>query len=228
MKYFILLFTIVISMLAQPLATVIKIDGKVKVLKEGSIKKTKVKMLQKLNSDDLIITYKNSMATIKLNDGSIIILDANSKLKINSEDMIKHNGGKIFFNIKKRTTNSLKVATNFATIGVKGTKFIINNSIDLQDVSLKSGLVNIESNNGEFELHKRKHKKLSLFEQYKLAQQNNFNTYKTKLEEEFVEYKKQFDLLPNRTISFNGNKVYEDITSKDKQNEFLQFESFFN
>ena len=110
---------------AQTIATIVKIDGKVKVLKKDTIKKTKAKLKQSLSKEDMIITYRKSYATIKLNDGSLITLSPKSKLKIDDEMKFTQKEGKLFFNIKKREKNKLLISTNFATIGVKGTKFIV-------------------------------------------------------------------------------------------------------
>lgn len=211
---------------ANELATIDKIEGKVKILHANDIRAQKAKLHEKLYKDDLLITYKNGMATLKLDDNSLITLSQKTKLRIKDLKKLEQEEGKVFFNIETQGTNSLEVATNFATIGVKGTKFIINSTDKLKDVSLKSGLVGVSALEGEFEIHTKKKKKLSEFEQYKLANENAFNDYKKKIEEEFIEYKKQFDLHPNNTITFNNNVVNQDSINKDTKKEFLKFEAF--
>lgn len=225
MKIFFSLFILVYFSFANEIATIDTINGKVKVLKSNDIRASKAKLQQKLYKDDLLITYKNSMSTIKLKDGSLITLDEKTKLRIEDIQKLKQEEGQVFFNIETQGSKSLQVSTSFATIGVKGTKFIINSDKN-KNVSLKSGLVSVEAVEGEFEIHRKKERKLSEYEVYKMAHEYEYEKYKTKLEEEFVEFKKQFDLLPNKCLSFDGNIVKETDIDKDIAKEFNRFENF--
>lgn len=208
------------------LATIEKIVGKVKVLKANELRATNAKPNQILYKDDLIITYKDAMTTIKLDDNSLVTLAEKTKLRVLNSKELKQEEGKIFYNIETQGKNTMTVATNFATIGVKGTSFIINDAQEQKDVSLKTGLVGVSALEGEFEIHKKKENKLSKYENYKLAEDNDFDNYKTKIEEEFIEYKKEFDLHPDYTISFSGNVVKENKTQEDVSTEFEEFENF--
>lgn len=208
------------------IATIEKIVGKVKVLKANELRAKNAKLNQILFKDDLLITYKDAMTTIKLDDNSLITLAEKTKLRVLHSKELKQEEGKIFYNIETQGKNTMAVVTNFATIGVKGTTFIINDMQEQKDVSLKTGLVGVSALEGEFEIHKKKEVQLSEYEKYKLAQENDFDNYKTKIEEEFIEYKKEFDLHPNYTISFNGNVVKENKTKNDINTEFEEFENF--
>ena len=211
---------------ATPIATIEKIVGKVKVLKSDQIRASKAKLHQKLYKDDLLITYKNAMTTIKLDDKSLITLDQKTKLRVQDVKKLKHESGKVFFNIETQGKNKIEIATNFATIGVKGTMFIISDNQELQSVSLKSGLISVSALEGKFEIHKTKAKKLSEYEKYRLAQSYDFEQYKEKIQNEFIEYKKEFDLYENTMISFNKNIVNEKMLDEKSKKEFKQFELF--
>jgi hypothetical protein len=209
---------------SNEMAFIAKIDGKVKVLKSDGFRASKAKEQQKLYKGDLIITYKNSTATIQLTDNSLVTLDQKTKLKVEDLKNFKQEEGTVFYNIETQGSKSLEVATSFATIGVKGTKFIVKSEED-KNVALKSGLVSIESLDGEFEIHKKKQRKLTEYEVYMMAHKYEFDKYKKKIEEEFIEYKKQFDLQPNKYVSFDGNVVKEDTLTKDIENDFKRFEN---
>lgn len=208
------------------LATIEKIVGKVKVLKANELRATNAKLNQILYKDDLIITYKDAMTTIKLDDDSLITLAEKTKLRVLNSKELKQEEGKVFYNVETQGSNKLSVVTNFATIGVKGTSFIINDIENQKDVSLKTGLIAVSALEGEFEIHKNKKLLLSEYEKYKTAQNDSFDQYKTKIEEDFIEYRKEFDLKPNYTISFNGNIVNENKTQDDVIVEFKEFENF--
>ncbi|MGB5866947.1 MAG: FecR family protein [Arcobacteraceae bacterium] len=226
MRILFLIFIFLNIIHASQIATIEKIVGKVKVLKANELRATKATLNQKLFEDDLLITYSNSMTTIKLDDKSFITLDQKTKLRIVDMKKLKQEEGQVFYNIETQGKNRVEVATNFATIGVKGTKFLINDTIDKKDVSLKTGLIGVSSLSGEFEIHKKKKKTLSEYEQYKLAHEYDFEKYKIKINEEFIEYKKEFELKPHYTISFNKNVVNENKTEQHIKKEFKRFETF--
>ena len=206
------------------LAKIIKIEGNVKILKSGEIKKKKAVQNISLFKDDMVITGKGSVAVLIFADRSKVVLDEKSKLKIEGISDLKQDGGKVFYSIKKRGSKGLRVATNFAVIGVKGTKFIVTDDEKSKNVSLKNGLIGVQSLKEEFELHRKK--EMDEYEAYKAELRGEFEEYKKKMQEEFVEFVKEFDLKPNKTISFDGNKVNEDSSPKDVKKEFARFERY--
>jgi hypothetical protein len=208
------------------LATIEKSEGRVNVLVKNAIKGKKAKVGQKLYKDDLVVTFSDSKVKIKLKDDSIVTLDANSKLKIEDIHKLSHQEGKIFFSIKTQTANKLEIGTNFATIGVKGTKFIITDKKENQTLSLKNGLVGVKALEGEFKIHRQQTRELSEYEKYVLAHKHDYETYEKKIIEEFIEFKKEFDLKPKRMVSFNKNVVKEKDLTQEVEKEFDKFEKF--
>ena len=63
------------------------------------------------------------------------------------------------------------------------------------------------------------------FEAYQRKMMGEYDEYKKELEKEFVEFVKEFDLQPNKTVSFDGNKVSE-ASLEEIAKEFSRFESF--
>jgi hypothetical protein len=218
----ILILSLFLSSLFAQIATLIQKEGIVKVKHKNSIKKSSLKINDKIENGDIVYTY-NSIAVIKLENGSIIKLTPHSTLKMD-KNKVSQKTGKIYFHIKKQKVHKLAVATTFTTIGVKGTTFIVN-STQNKSVSLKKGLLQFKSLNGKYEIHKKK--LVDEFNNYIKKQESEFNSYKKQLYKEFIEYKSEFSLKENKTVSFNGNKVYENDMNKNNVKEFDKFEKAF-
>ena len=194
-------------------------NGLVKVQHLNSIRKKSLNLNNPIYQGDKISTY-NSLATIELNDKSIIKLDKYSTIKFDKK--FKQTAGRIYYKITKRKQQRLEIATNFTTIGVKGTTFIVDTN-KTKMVALKKGLVSLTALKGKYELHKRK--KLTEYEQYKLSINNSFGKYKKQLSKEFIEYKKTFDLPQQQIVIFDKNKAHQKDLNSSKY--FPYFEKQF-
>ena len=205
------------------IGTVEQLKGNVKVKNEGSIRKSKVQRGLEIAAGDLITTSKQSTAKLILADGSTLVLDERSSILFISALEAKQSEGKIFYKITSRDAkNSLKVKTPFAIIGVKGTTFIINTT-DKPSVSLKEGLIGIQSLKEEFNLYRQKVQEE--FENYVSKQQSDFEKYKNEQNKYAVaEPTKEFDMKQGNRISFFGQRVNEDAWSADDDAEFDHFE----
>jgi len=205
--------------------------GTIKVKSEGSIKKNKITSNIEIKSGDLITTSNNSSIEIKLIDGSVIVLAQRSTIHFTSVYEAQQIEGKVLYSITSRDAkNSLKIKTPFAVIGIKGTKFIVNAS-DESSVTLKEGLIGVQSLNAEFELYRKKlDDEFSAFkaESDKAIQheKDEFEKYKkdnyTKYEKPIIT--KEFDLHALHRISFNGTKVKEDSFGDNDKKAFDFFD----
>jgi len=95
---------------------------------------------------------------------------------------------------------------------------------------LKEGLLQIRSNGPAFEIHRQKN--LDEFEQFKQdhlksqsALQDEFDRYKQQAMKEFVEYRRDFTMQPNRVINLSGYRVDETVMTADNEKDFVSFES---
>jgi len=208
----ILLMAVILN--AGFLGKVVYKKGIVKVKNNSSVVKKSVNVGYKIKKGDKIYTFK-SLAKIVLNDGSVIKLSNNSVVSFGEK--INQENGKVYYKIRHRKLKTFEVATNFTTIGVKGTVFVVDNTKKL--VALKKGVIDLSSPEGEYRVHKIKNE----FEAYKQNLQNEFEEYKKELEKEFIEYKKTFTITSGTMVLFKGKDAYE---KKLNPTLFKEFESF--
>ena len=200
------------------------LKGSVKVKSKNSIRKVKIQKGFKIVKGDLIITSRHAFAKIKLTDSSEIVLDESSTISFDSVHDADQKGGKVYYRITSRDArNSLKIRTQFAIIGVKGTTFIISATKKDSSLSLKEGVVGITSIKEEFELYRKKVQQE--FENFMTQQQSGFEEYKRAQTFGFAEKTKSFDLHEGKTVSFDGNKASEKEWSKKDDEEFEYFQN---
>ena len=120
-------------------------------------------------------------------------------------------GGKVYFSFKKIVGEPCRVKTRAATIGIRGTTFIVseNEKHNAETVALKEGLLQVVSTGPVFEVHKKKI--IDEFTQFKQqhqqekqAMQSEFEQYKQQTRQKLVEYRHQFTLQPNRVINLSA------------------------
>lgn len=208
-------------------ATVQKANGNVKVKSEGSLKKTKLKDGDEIKEGDLISTSSSATAVMKLVDGSFVVLDASSSIHFAAVDSAEQKDGKVYYKITSRNAkNSLKITTPFAIIGIKGTTFIINAKEEEASVSLKEGLVGVQSIKEEFELYRKQVEEE--FNNYVSDEMAEFEAFKKEGEDGVAQMTKEFDLKEGNTISFAGQKVKESGWTAEDDAEFDRFEELIN
>ncbi|MGM0418895.1 MAG: FecR domain-containing protein [Thermodesulfobacteriota bacterium] len=201
--------------------TITEIKGDVFIIKKDGFRKNFAEENQGVIPGDLIITGKESTAVIKSGESSFIIIEQNSKFKINEAGVYNQEEGKTFYSIEKKEQKGIQVKTPFAVIGVKGTEFIVNADKDSQSVALDRGLINIKSLKDKFELHRKED--LSAFESFMEKTKSAFTDYKEKNRKEFVEYVDEFDLKPDKMVSFSDSRAKEEDISEEMSKEFDKF-----
>jgi len=207
---------------------ILKVKGEVHIVDDKGERRKLEESRFLVREMDTIITTENGTAVVRFNDGSMSVMSEKSRLRVEKTSWLSHLGGKIYFTFRKVFGEPRRVRTRFATIGVRGTTFIVTDSDDEQGVALKEGQVDVASPEGAFEIHRQQ--QADEFEAFKqdMAQQrqqmeDEFARYRQQTLQEFVEYKEQFTLQANRVIRFDGKRVDEtEMTQQDKQ----QFESF--
>ena len=221
MKKIALLFLMAVTAFAASLGVVQKVEGIVKVKHKDSIRKSKVKVGDAILPGDIISTYRKSHAVLKLEDNSTVALGERSVIRFEDALHLAQDGGKVYYKItSKDVKNKLKIKTDFAIIGIKGTTFIVAADVNNSYVALKEGLVGIASIKEEFQLYKKK--VLDAYNAFVKQQEEGFKRYKQQQEEYVVTMTKEFDLEAGRIVSFSGEKAIEDPLASDA--EFKTFE----
>jgi hypothetical protein len=179
---------------------------------------------------ETIVTAQSGNAVVKFNDGSLSVLDRNSSLRVGKTGWLSHLGGRIYFVYNKVFGGERRVETRFATIGIRGTSFIVYDHDTDQAVALQEGLLAIKSIGPAFEIYREQN--LDEFDDYKqqvLDQQqllnDEYDDYTEKVQREFVEYRQSFTLKPERIVRFDGARVNEGLINEDIRDEFENFES---
>jgi ferric-dicitrate binding protein FerR (iron transport regulator) len=211
---------------------VLKFNGEVDVVNAKGEKRSVQKVDEPLSEMDTIVTGENSRIVVQFDDGALSVLDEKSRLRVEKTSWFSYLGGKVYFTFKKVFGPQRNVKTRAATLGIRGTTFIIkeNAEMDGESVALKEGLLQVESTGPAFEIHKQR--EMNEYERYRMEQmaekqqmQDEFDEYKKQTMREFVEYRRQFTLKPNRVIRLSGYRIDETAMSDSDKADFEAFES---
>ena len=211
---------------------VLKFSGDVEVVNAKGEKRSVKQADEELNENDTIVTKEDARIVVQFDDGALSVLDEKSRLRVEKTSWFSYLGGKVYFTFKKVFGDTRRVKTRAATIGIRGTTFIIseNDEQNGESVALKEGLLQVESTGPAFEIHKKK--VMDEFAQFKQQQQqakqamqDEFDQYKKQTQQEFVEYRRNFTLQPNRVINLSGYRVDETAMTEANKADFESFET---
>lgn len=211
---------------------VLKFNGDVEVINAKGEKRSVQKVNEQLNEMDTIVTKQGARVVVQIDDGALSVLDEQSRLRVEKTSWFSYLGGKVYFTFKKVFGPPRQVKTRAATIGIRGTTFIIseNSERNGESVALKEGRLQIESTGPAFEIHKKK--VADEFEQYKLqrqqesdALQKEFEQYRRQTSRDFIEYRRSFILQPDRVINLSGYRIDETAMTPDNEADFEAFEA---
>ena len=211
---------------------VLRFSGDVEVVDAKGDRRPVQKADEQLSEMDTIVTGEDARVVVQFDDGALSVLDENSRLRVEKTSWFSYLGGKVYFTFKKVFGPQRNVKTRAATLGIRGTTFIIREDAwqDAESVALKDGLLHVESTGPAFEIHKQR--EMNEFDHYRMAQmaekqqmQDEFEAYKKQTMHEFVEYRRQFTLKPNRVISLSGYRIDETMMTDAEMADFDAFES---
>jgi len=212
---------------------ILKVQGEVYVVDGRGNRRAPEKTKFLLRKDETVVTKKGAKAVVQFNDGALSVLSGKSSVRVEQSGWLSQLGGKVYYLFRKVVgkKESKKVKTDFTTIGIRGTVFIVTADENNQGVALSEGKLNLESPGKAYEIHKQKpdHDFNSLISEAKEKREElnrEYKEYKKQLAKDFVEYKKSFDMEANKVISFTGNRVDETELTNDIKGEFENFESF--
>lgn len=214
-------------------ARIVRVQGEVYVLNSAGEKRQPDKMQFLVKSNETVVTRKNSKAVLQFEDGAMSVLGQKSRLRVEKSGWLSQLGGRVYYVFRKvfGKQKPKQVRTKFATIGIRGTTFIIDMNENSQQLALQEGKLNIESPGEDYAIYKTSAADdfAAYKQQAKKSQQamkDDFKQYKRNVAKEFIEYKKSFSLTANRVISFKGNRVDESGLDNDWNASFDEFADF--
>ena len=197
---------------------VVKAEGSVTTSDPAGKREQAVATKSILPPRNTLATGPDGRAVVRVGNSGFIVLEKNSRIEVgNPRDragFLRQVTGMIYYalNAIKGDERTLEVRTKTATIGVRGTRFLITDLPDRSEIGMRKGLISVTSPEGEFEIHRQA--EMDEFEAYKqeardaiAKQKKEFEEYKASTEREFIEYKREFSLGANRMASFDGMRV---------------------
>jgi len=204
--------------IASDAIEIVKAEGNLTVSDPTGNNPKLAKTKDALPSANLLSTGKDGRAVIRVGNTGYVVLEKNSQVEINTSNdhagFFRHLSGVIYYAVNsiKKNDRTLEVRIKTATMGIRGTRFIVTDIPDRNEVGMRKGILSVESPAGEFEIHKKSEQ--DEFEAMKREAQvaiedekHQFDKYKENTQREFVEYKHEFTLGMDRMVSFDGKRV---------------------
>ncbi|MCV6607839.1 MAG: FecR family protein [Campylobacterales bacterium] len=224
-KQLLIFLMVITGSFASSFGVVSKINGEA-FFTINKNKKT-LQVGDKLLVGGFVHTGDKSRIVIKF-DKNVIVLGEKSQLKLDKKDYVVQKSGNIFYNIsavaKKISKEKFRIKTKTATIGIRGTNFIVDSSNKDEKILLREGKLNIASVDAEFKMYIKK--EMDEFEAYKTSLEKEFKEFVDTNEHEFAAYKKEFELESNKFVYMKDGKVYQEEFSEEVEEMFENFDEF--
>lgn len=203
------------------------VAGQVELLAaDGTVRKL-AKAGDEVAAGESVRALANGKAMIRQDGGRYTVVTANSQVKIEESGVVEQVRGAVYYVLRKLSSSEsnkqYSVKTSVATIGIRGTRFLVVVDGDTGEVVLTEGLINMTANEGKsFEIEK--YPGDMTFEEFRKAQdklfkgflKDDFQAWRKNEMKEFESFKQQFFVQPNQSVSIDGGKVrYQDIAADD-------------
>lgn len=216
---------------------VVSADGSVIEGDAGGKTAKPVQSKEIVSSGNVLSTGADARAVVKVGSSGFIVMGKNSQIEINQADskpgFFRQIKGVIYYalNSLKRNQRSMEVRTATTTIGIRGTRFIVTDEAERNEIGMRKGIVSVGSIDGEFEIHKKSQQ--DEFEAFKqegdLAidkAKREFADYNAKTQSDFIEYKREFSLEANRMATFDGKRVVDIPLSGETKKDMESLEGY--
>ncbi len=223
--------------LAAEKIEIVKAEGGVTVSDKPDGKQKKVGAKSMLPTSNVLSTGADGRAVVRVGNTGFIVMEKNSKVEINHANdhagFFRQLTGAIYYAVNsiQGKDRTLEVRTKTATMGIRGTRFLVTDTPERNEVGMRKGVLSVSSPGEEFEIHKKK--EMDEFEAFKREgeaavnkEKSDFEAYKKNTEEEFVEYKREFSLGANRMVSFNGKRVDDRPLSGETMKDMETLEGY--
>ena len=189
-----------------------------------------------LPSKNVIVTGPTARAVVRVGVDGFVVLGKNSQVEINkSKDnaqLFRQVTGMIYYALNSvKGKRPIEVRTATATLGIRGTRFLVTDVSGRNEIGMRKGLISVTSPEGEFEIHKKA--ELDEFEAFKhegelavAKEKREFEEYKANTQKEFIEFKREFSLGADRMATFDGKRVVDRPLSEETKKDMESFETY--
>jgi hypothetical protein len=189
-----------------------------------------------LSPGSILATGTNGRAVVRMGHAGYIVLERNSKVDLGRTTerswSLRQVGGMIYYALNLlKPDQRFEVRTTNAVCGVRGTRFLIVDTPERDEIGMRKGQVSVASPDGDFEIHKKAVQ--DEFEAYQQEgrdaleqEKRKFDEYKAAVEKDFVEYMRKFSLGENLMASFDGKRVVVRPLSAESENDMKTVESY--
>jgi len=218
-------------------AEVVRVEGSAQARDPAGVAQGPVRVGTRLTAGGTIETGANGRVVVKLGSSGFAVLDRKSKLEVQPPKervgLLRQITGWIYYAIRNDAGRKepVSVRTTVATIGIRGTRFLVVDVPGRSEVGMRKGQVNIESTEGEFELRRQAEK--DEFEAYKEQgsaavdqEKKDFEKFEASTKTEFAQYTREFTLGAERQAVFDGKQVREQALSAEARHEMESAEAF--
>ncbi|OYY92972.1 MAG: hypothetical protein B7Y41_13685 [Hydrogenophilales bacterium 28-61-23] len=201
-------------------AKMVAFEGQVSIKPSGKVLKTSPGALPRaLCAGDEVHTFEGRAL---LNDGRYsVAIDKFSVAAFNGVGKTALDKGQALFEVRKsKAAAGVEIKTRLSVIGVKGTRFLVEDDKDSVSVVLDQGSVDIASTQGPVELYREKpvaqQSERDEFEDLVrkkaeaiAGEQAAFDQYKAQVEREFVDYVENLVLEAGKELVTTGRVAVE-------------------
>lgn len=216
---------------------IVKAEGGVSVSNTAGGEAKKVGVNSVLPSANVLSTGTNGRAVVRVGSTGYVVLEKNSQIEINASNdhagFFRQLSGMIYYavNTIRGKDRTLEVRTKTATMGIRGTRFLVTDNDERNEIGMRKGTVSVTSLGEEFEVHRKAEQ--DEFEAFKQAgqdavnkEQADFESYKESTQKEFIEYKRELTLGADRMLSFDGKRVDDRPLSAETKKDMESLESY--
>lgn len=215
---------------------IVKASGQVSIKQDGQ-KDRSVGSKSILPARHTLVTGPDGRVVVRVGETGYIVVEKNSTVELNHvgdhAGFFRQVTGMIYYAMRtlKRFRKPIEVRTATATLGIRGTRFLVVDFPDRKEIGVRKGQVSVTSLDSDFEIHKKAEQ--DAFEAFKqeakdaiAKEKRDFEEYKAKSEREFIEYKHEFTLGANRMATFDGKRVDDRPLSVETNRDMETLEAY--
>ncbi len=206
---------------------VVRIDGNAEIRDATGKVLPAPKVGARVPAGGSLSTGDNGRVVVRLSGNSgFAVLDRKSRIETErSRDRLgwlRHVSGWIYYALGRDANRKepVQIQTAVATLGIRGTRFIVVIIPGRSELGMRKGQVSVLSPEGEFELSREDQE--AEFDAYKRQgkeavdrEKEDFRKFEESTKKEFAEFTREFTVGAGRQASFDGKRVKEQALSAE-------------